>query len=306
MKTLLRNLLMICILGFSSVNANAEDRLKIVATLSSFADIASAVGGDYVEVISIASPRFNPHFIEPKPSDVLRVKRADLYIHSGLDLEAWGGPLVDAAARPDIRKGGQRQLDLSAGIQLLEVPAGTVSRAEGDIHLFGNPHYWMDPRNGIRISQTILQKLCSLDPTHAEAYTKNQATFESKLQTKIQEWSTLVAPYRGQKLIGYHNEWIYLMQFTGLVMDQFLEPKPGIPPSPGHISELIAYAQKEHIRAIIQPTYYGAEAAQEVAEKSNSQVLSICQNVKETSDVPDYISLIDFDIKKIFEALKHA
>lgn len=124
------------------------EKLKVLTTLSSFAAIAKEVGQDNVAVDWIAAPKFNPHFIEPKPSDVLRLKRCDLFVHGGLDLEAWRGPLVDAAARVDIRDAGPRQLDLSSVVNILNVPEGVISRAQGDIHLFGNPHYWLDPRNG--------------------------------------------------------------------------------------------------------------------------------------------------------------
>lgn len=288
----------------TSNSAFADDRLKVVATLTSFADIAAAVGGDYVEVASIASPRFNPHFIEPKPSDVLRLKRADLYIHSGLDLEAWGAPLVDAAARPDLRKGGARQLDLSEGINLLEIPAGQVSRAEGDIHLFGNPHYWLDPNNGVVIAKTIAAKLIELDPSHRQGYETNRERFIEQVLTKINEWSSLVAPFKGQKLVGYHNEWVYLMHFTGLTMEQFLEPKPGIPPTPGQISAIIEYVKHEHVKGIVQPTFYPTDAADEVAARTGAKVVTACQNVHETSAADNYVSMIDYNIHAIVEALK--
>ncbi|MCB0336157.1 MAG: zinc ABC transporter substrate-binding protein, partial [Bdellovibrionales bacterium] len=141
----------ILFLCFVSNFAFAEPikKLTIVTTISTFADIAASVGGEYVETSSIASPRFNTHFIEPKPTDVLRLKRADLFIHGGLDLEMWRDPLVNASGRPDFRVGGERQLDVSSSVTLLDLPSGPLSRASGDIHLYGNPHYWQDPKNGL-------------------------------------------------------------------------------------------------------------------------------------------------------------
>lgn len=282
----------------------SDDRLRIVATLSTFADLAKTIGGDRVEVTSIASPRFNPHFIEPKPSDVLKLKRADLFIHSGLDLEAWQGPLVDASARSELRKNGERQLDLSQGIELLEVPRGQPSRAEGDIHLFGNPHYWLSPTNGLRIATTIAVKLSELDPSHKDVFATNLNHFQSSLSTKMEDWKVLTGPFHGQKLIGYHNEWSYLIKFMDLMMDKFLEPKPGIPPSPSHIASLIEAIEKENIKAIVQPTFYSKDAAEEIAEKTGIKIITACQNVGEIDQVNDYISLIDFDIRAIVEALK--
>ncbi len=286
-------------------SALATTPLKVVTTLSTYAAIAQAVGGDLVEVKFIASPRFNPHFIEPKPSDVFKVKSADLFIHSGLDLEAWRGPLLDAAARADLRQAGEHQLDLSTRIALLEVPDHQVSRAEGDIHLFGNPHYWLDPRNGKIIAEEIAAKLTSMDPSHAATYEKNLATFVTSLEKKLGEWTKSLSDFKGQELIGYHNEWVYLMNFAGLTMKQFLEPKPGIPPTPKHVEFILGYIQSQSIRAIVQATFNPAEAANSIAARSGAKRLTLCQNVGEIADVPDYISMIDFNVSKLVEALRH-
>lgn len=283
-------------------SARAESPLKITTTLSSYADIAKTIGGDFVDVKYVASPKFNPHFIEPKPSDVLKVKNADLFIHSGLDLEAWRGPLVDAAGRADIRQSGERQLDLSTGIQLLEIPSHQVSRAEGDIHLFGNPHYWLDPRNGKIIAAEIASKLSSLDPAHKLDYEKNLSTFTAKIDQKIGDWTKQLAPLRGQELVGYHNEWAYLMNFAGLTMKYFLEPKPGIPPTPQQIEFIINYVNEQKIKAIIQATFNPEEAAKSIANSTTVQVLTLCQNVGEISQASDYVAMIDYNISKIVEA----
>jgi len=279
--------------------------LKVTTTLSTYADIAKSVGGDLVDVKYVASPRFNPHFIEPKPSDVLKVKSADLFIHSGLDLEAWRGPLIDAAARADIRQSGEHQLDLSTGIKILEVPDHPVSRSEGDIHLFGNPHYWLDPRNGKIIAQEIATKLSSLDPSHKADYERNLSSFVSNLEKKMDQWTKLLAEYQGQELIGYHNEWVYLMNFSGLSMKQFLEPKPGIPPTPKQIEFIIDHIQSQKIRGIVQATFNSDDAAKSIASRTGVKVLILCQNVGEMSEAPDYISMIDYNISKLVEALHH-
>ncbi len=283
--------------------ATAESPLKVTTTLSSYADIAKTIGGDLVEVKYVASPRFNPHFIEPKPSDVLKVKNSDLFIHSGLDLEAWRSPLIDAAGRADIRQSGERQLDLSAGIKLLEIPDRQVSRAEGDIHLFGNPHYWLDPRNGKIIADEIATKLSSLDSKHKDEYQKNLTAFQAKIDEKISVWIEQLAPFRGQELIGYHNEWAYLMNFSGLTMKYFLEPKPGIPPTPQQIEFIIRYANEQKVKAIIKAIFNPEEAAVSVANRTKVKVLTLCQNVGEIAQASDYVAMIDYNISKIVEAM---
>ena len=282
----------------------AAKRLSVVATLSTFADLAKTIGGEYVEVSSIASPKFNPHFIEPKPSDVLKVKRADLFIHAGLDLELWRGPLLDAAGNTTLFPGQPGELDLSQGIPLLEVPTGPVSRAQGDIHIYGNPHYWMDPENVKVMARTIAKKLSDIDPSHAQDYQQSLDAFLARLNQKIQDWHSRLAPYQGRELVGYHNEWPYLMRFAGLRMEQYLEPKPGIPPTPKQLGFLEHYVQEKHIPAIVQSTYFPTTASESLAKRSSTKVLLLCQNVHEVPQASDYVGMMEYDINQLVEGLQ--
>ena len=291
-----------CFCFFVASIAHAEDALKVVTTLSSYADIAKSVGGDAIEVFSIARPRFNPHFIEARPSDVFKLKQADLFIHSGLDLEAWREPLLDAAARSELRTGGLRELDLSKGILILEVPEKPLSRAEGDIHIFGNPHYWLDPRNGLIIAKAIAEKLAELDPSHTAKYQKNLEVFQGTLRAKIAEWNMKTANLHGKEVLGYHNEWVYLMQFLGLTMKEFVEPKPGIPPTPKHLEELEDMIQRRGIKALIQASFYSKDASEFLTEHTGIKAVTICQNAGELPECKDYISMIDFAVSKLTEA----
>jgi zinc/manganese transport system substrate-binding protein len=284
--------------------ATAEKPLNVVATLSTFADLVKTIGGRHVEVSSVASPKFNPHFIEPKPSDVLKVKEAELFVHAGLDLEAWRGPLVDAAGNPDVRPGGSRELDLSRGIPLLEVPDRPVSRSQGDIHIFGNPHYWVDPENGKRMAKSISERLSAMDPDHREDYERNLADFENRLNVKIPEWKSKMRPFEGAELIGYHNEWPYLMQFLGLKMDKFLEPKPGIPPTPKQAEYLQQYMAEKGIKVIVQTSYFPTKAAQTLAKRTGGQAVLLCQAVGEMPEAADFIGMIDYDVNTLAKALQ--
>ncbi len=280
----------------------AEHRLRVVATLPTFADLVQTIGGDRVEVAAVASPQFNPHFIEPKPSDVLRVKRADLFVHAGLDLELWRGPLLDAAGNTNVMPGQPGEVDLSQGIPLLEVPGRAVSRSEGDIHIYGNPHYWMDPENGRRMARTIARKLSERDPDHAAAYQARLAAFEQRLDEKLRQWRAQLAAVTTQEAIAYHNEWPYFAVFAGIRVTTFLEPKPGIPPTPQHLRQLEQYIPAHHVAVIIQTTFYPREAADALARKTGARVALLCQNVHERPEVTDYLALFEYDINQLLAA----
>lgn len=284
--------------------SGAAERLKVVATLSTFADLARTIGGEHVEVSSIASPRFNPHFIEPKPSDVLKVKRAELFIHAGLDLELWRGPLLDAAGNTNAFPGAPGELDLSRGIALLEVPTRPMSRAEGDIHLYGNPHYWLNPENVRLMAHAVCDKLCALDPQHQEAYHRNLREFLVRLDQKMTGWRAQLAPYKGREVVGYHNEWVYLMEFAGLQMQHFLEPKPGIPPSPRQVQFIEQYIKQQRIPAVIQATYFPRQTADAIAKRTGAKVVLLCQNVREMPACSDDVATIEYNVNQLIDALR--
>ncbi len=283
---------------------HAEKKLKVVTTLSTFADLVKTIGADQVDVSYIASPRFNPHFIEAKPSDVLRVKRADLFVHAGLDLEAWRWPLVDATGNADVRPGGSKELDLSRGVEILEVPTSALTRAAGDIHIYGNPHYWVNPENGKKMVQTICDKLCQIDPQHENIFHQNLKSFLNRLDSKIVEWKNLTKSYEGQELIAYHNEWIYFTTFLGLKIELFLEPKPGIPPTPNQIELVESRIKSKGIRGIIHSDYFPKDAPESVARRTGTKVIFLCQNVKELPQASDYINMIDYNVKQVAEVMK--
>lgn len=292
-------ILLTCTLILTPKYLSAADPFKIVTTLSSYADIAKEIGGDLVEVSYIASPKFDPHFIEPKPSDVLKVKKCALFIHSGLDLEAWRDPLVDAAARADIRQGGERQLDLSLRIPILEVPDHSVSRSEGDIHLSGNPHYWLDPRNGVIIAEEISEKLIQLMPENAEKIIANRDSYLKKLAAKISLWQEKLAPLSGRPFVGYHNGWAYLIKFIDAKMEMFLEPKPGIPPTPKQIEGVIAYVKEKRVPALIQSAHNPSDAADAVSTATGARTLTLSQGVGDIEEAKSYIEMFDYDVAQL-------
>ena len=283
--------------------ASASERLAVVATLSTFEDLVKAIGGDHVKVASIASPKFDPHFIEPKPSDVLKVKRAKVFAHAGLDLELWRGPLLDAAGNREMFPGAPGELDLSQGVSLLEIPTRPLSRAAGDIHLYGNPHYWQQPDNVRTMAQAIAGKLSAVDPAHQDAYRANMREFIQRLDRKIAEWRAKLEPYRGRELVGYHREFSYLMAFAGLRMSEFLEPKPGIPPTPQHLQFIERYIAERKISAILQSSYFPRQAARAVAKRTGAKVGILCQNVRELPACSDYTAMMDYNVSQLVGVL---
>src|SRR3990167_535068 len=202
----LRNLFLLAVFLISSVAPlYAAAPLKVVTTTTFFADLVKKVGGDRVEVKSVASPKFNVHFIQPKPSDVRNVSRSDLYVFAGLDLESWSDPLVEAAGKPEFFRGGARSIDLSEGVRLLNAPAGEPSRSQGDVHLFGNPHYHLSPENAKVMAGILAEKLAGFDPSHAEEYRSNAQAFTAELDRRIAGWKAGCAHCAGKEVYAYHD-----------------------------------------------------------------------------------------------------
>ena len=222
---------LILVLSFSvmiSVNART---IKVVATLADLKSIAEFIGGNKVSVSSIATGYQNPHFVDPKPSYIIGLANADLFITVGLDLEiGWSPQLLASSRNSKIQKGSPGYVDASIGISLMQVPI-SANRAEGDIHIYGNPHYWLDPMNGKIIARNIADGLERIDPSNKAFYEANLKVFDNKIDAKMIEWQIKMAPFKGTKIIVYHNEWCYFETRFGLQIVDFMEPKPGIPPT---------------------------------------------------------------------------
>ncbi len=306
MNTTLRQLLCLCaaVFFYAAPAFAAEKTLNIVTTQTIFADLVKQVGKDKVTVTAVASPKYNIHFIQPKPSDVRKVAKANLYFNAGMDLEAWSDPLLEAAGQPQLFRNGSKNVDLSSGIRLLEIPQTPVSRSQGDIHLFGNPHFQMNPANAKPMVAIILARLKEEDPANASYYEENAKAFLAKLDRKITEWKNLCSSFQGQEIISYHEDIAYFADFLGIKVEQFLEPKPGIPPTPKHLEFLDHYAQDHHVRAIVMPAYFSRGAAEELARRVNAKVVTIAQGVGEVPGTDNFFGFFDYNFKQISEALK--
>lgn len=282
----------------------AAGKLNVVATTTMFEELVKEIGGDKVDVKHVASPKFNIHFIQPKPSDVRNVANADLFVFTGLDLEAWADPLLEAAGKPSLFRGGEHNVDLSTGIRLLKVPTGSLSRSMGDLHLFGNPHYVMSPESIRIVANTLLGALKTADPANAPYYEEREKDFISGLDAKIDEWKKLCAHCAGKEVISYHDDFEYMANFLGIKAEQFIEPKPGIPPTPKHLEFLESYVKQKDVAAIVMPTYFPKDVAEKLAKRVGVKVVTICQNVGETPGTDSIFDFFDYNFTQISEALK--
>lgn len=284
--------------------APASGSVKIVTTLQDFASIADSVGGKRVETFSLSRGYQDPHFVEPKPSFILKLSRADLLIAAGLDLEAgYLPPLLDQSRNARIRPGAPGYLDASVGCEILERPTGVVTRAMGDVHPFGNPHYWLDPDNGRVIARAIAAKLSAIDPAGAVEYRSNLGAFEAKIADAQKRWEAALGPYAGTELVTYHNSWPNFLKHFQLKAAGYVEPKPGIPPSPSHTVALINLMNSRKIPVILMEPYFDERTPRAVAQKTGATLLRFIPSVGGVPQANDYISLFDYDVKILADAL---
>jgi zinc/manganese transport system substrate-binding protein len=288
-------------LAFLGAPAHA---LRVVTTLEDFASLAKEVGGARVEASSLARGYQDPHFVDAKPSLVLQLSRAELLIVAGLDLESgYLPPLLDQSRNRNIRPGSPGYLDASVGCEILGRPTQAVTRAMGDVHPLGNPHYWTDPENGRRIARAIAAKLGALDPAGAADYQRNLDDFERRLDAKEKEWSALMAPHAGLEVITFHDSWPNFAKRFGIQVAGHVEPKPGIPPSPSHTLAIINLMKAQNIRLILVEPYFDTKTPKHIAGKTGAEVLTFYPSVGGVPEIRDYLSLFDYNLNALVKAL---
>src|SRR3954464_16004930 len=286
---------------FSSAYAG---KIKVVATLQDLKSITELIGGDKVSVSAIATGYQNPHFVDPKPSYIISLSQADLFVTVGLDLETgWSPQLLASSRNTKIQKGANGYVDASVGVTLYQVP-NSANRAEGDIHIYGNPHYWLDPLNGKEIARNIADGLERVDPSNKAYYEANLQAFFKKVSDKMAEWQAKMAPYKGSKIIAYHNEWVYFERRFGLEIVDFMEPKPGIPPSPSQLVKVIKEVAANHIKVIISSPYFTTSSSDVVAKQTGVKELTLATSTGAFDTIKDYFDLFDYDINHLVETLK--
>ncbi len=299
----MKKILLISSVIFTSAFSSAA-KLNVVATLPDFASLAREIGADKVNVTVLAKPTEDPHFVDARPSFVVSLRNADILIDGGAELEiGWLPPLLQNARNPKIEIGRPGRVVASQGVRLMNVPAN-VTRAAGDVHALGNPHFMTDPIIAKAVAQHIAQSFSAADPANAGAYDANYKRFEGTINAKLQEWGAALIPFKGQNVVAYHDSWPYFGHRFGVNIDIFLEPKPGIPPSPSHLAEVIAQMKAQHIKAIIVEPFQDKKIAEKVASATGAKVVEFAQFPGGLSGTDSYVKLIDTLVSRLAAALK--
>ncbi|PYQ07694.1 MAG: zinc ABC transporter substrate-binding protein [Acidobacteria bacterium] len=285
--------------------ARAAGPLNVVTTTEDLAAIAREVGGEKIKAESLSRGYQDPHFVEAKPSFVLKLNKADLLIAVGRELEiGWLPPLITQSRNARIQPGGDRYLDASLTARILEIPTGQITRAMGDVHPAGNPHYWLDPENGKRIAKAIEGKLAAITPGDAAYFAQHEEDFEKRVSDGEKRWLAIMAPYKGTKVVTYHRSWPNFAERFGLDVIGYVEPKPGIPPSPSHTLEVIQAMKRQNVKIILVEPYFDTKTPNSIARETGAKVLVMPPSVGGEKEITDYIKLFDYDIKLLVDAIK--
>ena len=284
---------------------SAQDKLNVVTTTEDLGAIAREIGGDKVSVTALAKGYQDPHFVDPKPSFILAVSRADMLIVVGRELEiGWLPPLITSSRNGKIQPGAKGYLDASVNVRILEIPTGQITRAMGDVHPLGNPHYWLEPGNGRRIAQAIRDKLSENSLANTAYFAQRYTDFDTRLAAAEKRWDATMAPYKGTKLVTYHRSWPNFMERFGLDVIGYVEPKPGIPPSPSHTLEVIEGMKSSGAKLIVVEPYFDLKTPQAIANQVGGKVLVLAPSVGGAKEATDYIQLFEYDVNLLAGALK--
>ena len=283
----------------------AQGKLNVVTTTEDLAAIAREVGGDRISVEAIAKGYQDPHFVEAKPSFILKLNKADLLVVVGRELEiGWLPPLIQQSRNSKIQVGADGYLDASLGARILEIPQGQITRAMGDVHPLGNPHFWLDPENGKIIAQEIFDKLVQLRPGQRAYFEGRLKDFDMRLSEAETRWLAMMAPYKGIKLVTYHRSFPNFAERFGLDIVGYVEPRPGIPPTPQHTLELINEMKRLNVKVVLVEPYFDLKTPTAIGRETGAQVLVMPPSVGGVKEVTDYFKLFDYDINLVIGAIK--
>ena len=279
--------------------------LNVVATTEDMAALTREVGGDKVKVEALGKGYQDPHFVEAKPSFILKLHAADLLVAVGRELEiGWLPPLIQQSRNAKIQPGAPGYFDASLTAKILEIPTGAITRAMGDVHPLGNPHYWLDPDNGRRVAKAIVDKLAKMSPADAPYFAARYDDFDKRLAEAEKRWDGLMAAYKGVKVVTYHSSWPNFCERFGLDVVGYVEPRPGIPPSPSHTLQLIAEMKRLGVKVLLVEPYFDLKTPQSIGRETGAKVLVLPPSVGGEKEITDYIKLFDYDIGLLIAGLK--
>jgi zinc/manganese transport system substrate-binding protein len=284
----------------------AHANLKIVTTTTDYADLARQIGGDKVDVHSVMKGPENVHNVMAKPTEMVYLNDADLFVHSGLDAEPWRDNLLRGARNPKVNYGQPGWVDMSDGIELKEVPQGKVGRDQGDVHGYGNPHFTLNPKIAQRMTVTLLKAMVNADPANADFYKANAKKLVIDLGKVGQEIREQFAPYAGLKVVTFHKAWEYFADAIPIDIVGSIEPKPSITPSPAQVRETIDLMRRENVKVVICETYDDDKLARYVAKQAGAQMIILPDHVNGIEGVDTYQKLFHYDAQKLIDAAKAA
>ena len=295
-----------CVLlaGLLAVSAQGADKIRVVTTTTDLKALTEAVGGGLVEVDALARGNQNPHDLEVRPSLMVKVRRADVLVLNGLELDQWADVVVQGANNPKVIPGAPGRVDASAGILVLEVPTTRVDRSMGDVHPVGNPHYSLDPGLAPAVTANILEGLVRVAPEYRAMFERNRAEFLGRLEPALRGWSATLAPFKGAPVVVYHAQWAYLLARFGLTQVGTVEERPGIPPAPGHVAKLIQLMKDEKVKVIIVEPWSDYKLAERVAQEAGGQVVLLATGVGAVKGAETYLDAVDYNVKTLAKALK--
>jgi zinc/manganese transport system substrate-binding protein len=284
--------------------AASAAKLRVVTTTTDLRALTEAVGGDLVEVDSLARGNQNPHDVEVRPSLMVKVRRADMLVINGLELDQWAEVVVQGAGNPRVLPGGPGRVDASAGVPVLDVPAGRVDRSMGDVHSQGNPHYTPDPGTASQVTANVLAGLARLAPESRPAFERNRAEFLARLEQAMSRWQAALAPFKGAKVVQYHADFTYLLIRFGLAKGGAIEDRPGIPATPAHLARLIQEMKQDRAKLVVVEPWNDVKLAERVAREAGAQVRVLAPSVGALKEARTYLETVDYNVRALAEGLR--
>jgi zinc/manganese transport system substrate-binding protein len=292
------------VVGLGAGPAAAASKIAVVATTTDLKALVEAVGGDLVDVEALARGTQNPHDLEVRPSLMVKVRRADLLVMNGLELDQWAEVVVQGAGNPKVAPGAPGRVDASAGLLVLEVPQGKVDRSMGDVHPVGNPHYSLDPGMAAGVTANIVEGLARVAPQSRPVFDRNRQAFLARVDQALARWIATLAPFKGTKVVVDHNMWVYFLARFGLVEAGSIEERPGIPPTPSHLTRLIALMKDQKVRVILSVPWSDQKIAERVAQETGAKVVPLASGVAAIKGTDGYLETIDYNVRSVAQALR--